>query len=445
MQLNANNFLKNLNSITAPKTNVKILVGASGGVDSMVLCDLLFANKINFEIAHVNYGLRGEESNLDQLIVEEFAKKNQITFHLLKITDQEKESIPKNGIQKWARDLRYNWFEKIRIENQCDFIAVAHHGNDQAETILHQFIRGGTFAALRGMKSQRDQIIRPLLSFTKAEILEYANANKIAWREDASNNKNIYTRNKVRNELIPLAQEINPAIVDSLMERAILFSEAEQLIHFTLQKEISKNVVDDNSKQTFNTNWIILHPYKHLLLWEILQPYNFSPEQIEEAFLLRNSHSGAAIYSSTHILLHDRDQFIIAEQSKSEDISITIDQFEFQINQPIILSGKITPGEDVRFSSDLSIAFLDADKLKLPLKVRKWREGDKFKPLGMTGHQKVSDFLIQQKMSVLDKQNVLVLLSDDKILWICGMRISEDHKINEHSKHALRLNFSNSL
>ena len=444
MLLNTDSFLKNLISITSSSSGGKILVGASGGVDSMVLCHLLLASKINLEIAHVNYGLRGEESNLDQQVVEEFASKNQIDFHVLKITEQEKASIPKSGIQKWARDIRYNWFEKISLENQCDFIAVAHHGNDQAETILHQFIRGGTFAALRGMKSKRDQIIRPLLAFTKNEILEYAKTENILWREDASNQKNIYTRNKLRNELIPLAQEINPAIVKSLMERSILFGEAEQLIRSTLEKEIKKNVISENAKHSFHVNWITQHSYKHLLLWEILHPFNFTPDQIDEVFSLANSQSGMTIRSHSHLLLHDRGQFIISEHSNKEDISISIENLEFQIDNPIIISGKTIPLNEVKFSSDESIAFVDLDKLHFPLIVRTWREGDKFKPLGMNGHQKVSDFLIQQKMSVLDKKQVFVLLSGEEIVWVCGLRLSENYRVTPNSASILRLIFRKS-
>lgn len=445
MQLNAHNFLKNLTGITALKSNAKILVGVSGGVDSMVLCDLLLTNKIDFEIAHVNYGLRGVESDQNEQITKEFAVKNQIRFHLLKITDHEKVSVPESGIQKWARDLRYAWFEKLSEENQCRFIAVAHHGNDQAETILHQFIRGGTFAALRGMKSRRDKIIRPLLSFTKAQIIQYAVENNIAWREDASNQQNKYTRNKIRNELIPLAGEINPGIVESLMERSVLFGEAEDLIHHTLQKEIAENVAHVDSAIHFNSAWITHHPYKHLLMWEILHPFNFTPGQMEEAMTLADSQSGSYIISGSHILLHDRNQFIVSEQIKQEDNTITIDHLYFEISDTIRLSGKIISPEEVKFSADQSIAFLDADKLHLPLIVRRWREGDKFKPLGMVGHQKISDFLIQQKMSILDKKNVFVLISKEEIVWVCGMRISEDYKITDLSKHALRLDFVKSL
>lgn len=438
MPLNQHTFSVALKNLSVNLSDKKMIVGVSGGIDSIVLCHLLQAQNIPFEIAHVNYGLRGKESDVDEEFVRDFAESKKIVCHIKRLSEQEKAELANGNIQENARELRYSFFNYLLDESGQGFIVLAHHGNDQAETILHRFFRGGMFPALRGMKALRDNVLRPLLEFNREDIEQYAGAMKLQWREDSSNTENKYTRNKLRNQIIPELNKIYPGIVQSLINRTKIFAEAENLINESMLNAKKHILRFDGDLVRLNALELSAHPYKHLFLWSILREYTFTAEQVDEVLQLIDSQSGKKILSDQFILLRDREDFIIAPIQEAA-ISFEINVPEFSISKPIKLESNFIDRSELKFTNDERTAYLSADNLKFPLTLRLWKEGDKFRPLGMTGHQKISDFLVQRKLSLIEKEKVFVLTCENEIVWVCGMRISEDYKITDDTTRILRM------
>ncbi len=415
------------------------IVAVSGGVDSMVLCHLLVQHQISFHIAHVNFGLRGAESNGDEALVRKFAADHKIDISVLKPDMEQERSITGQGIQECARDVRYKWFNQLHAQLHAKYILTAHNKDDQAETILHQFIRGGGIAALRGMKLMQGNIFRPLLHISKTEILAYAKENDVEWREDSSNAKLDYTRNRMRHEVIPMLKTINSSIVESLTERAEIFEEAERYMQQQLQKEIAEHTTQKDNATEVSVQWMEQHTASKTLMWQLLQPYGFLPSQTNEALKLLQSESGKSITSSTYRLLRNRDYLLLQPlEIPNSFAQLSIEKAPFKIEEPCRLEGEIIEIKET-LKTNNNIAHLDATKLKWPLTLRPWQQGDKFMPLGMRGHQKLSDFFVSQKLSLFEKEKVLVLESGGKIAWVIGHRISEEFKLTDSTTHILRV------
>lgn len=439
MALDVASFTKSLKSLSLFTTKETVLVAVSGGLDSVVLCHLLKEAGQNISIAHVNYGLRGIESDLDEAFVETLAKKLSSTFYLKKIDAKSEIYNATRGVQEVARDIRYRWFSELIVEHKISFLLTAHHKNDQAETMLHQFLRGGFLSALRGMKSINGNVVRPLLSFSREEILSYAKLHGIAWREDASNSSKIYTRNKIRHEVLPILESLNPALVDSLAKRAALFSEAEQLVNDFISKDILKFIHRDAGTIAIPLNWLKSYSYKHLMMWQLLEPFNFSTSQVYEALQLIDAQKGSRIESSTHQIWRESENMLITERLAAKSVELFIDAIPATINLEPALHLTRCNLTDVSFEKDQSKVFIDFDKLVFPLVIRNWREGDRFVPLGMKGNQKLSDFLMHQHVETNQKQSVLVLESGGQIAAVIGYRISENFRIAAYSREALRI------
>ena len=418
------------------------MVACSGGKDSMVLCQLLLKLKKSFSIAHVNFELRGEESDADESLVREFAEKYSVPFFVFKPAQSDLIQLENEGVQEWARRARYRWFERILNQEQCDYMLVAHHQQDQAETILHQFFRGGGIASLSGMTVKNGRILRPMLHVGKDEIDTFAIAEHIQWREDSSNDTNDYTRNFLRHEVLPRLHEINPDITNSLDKRATWFKEADLFLGKVLDREIEIHIQKTPGKWRLPLDWIANFEAPHLLVWRILEPVGFTSSQVEEALELMDSTSGHFIQSPDARLWKDRDYFILEYDSNREELTeIQIQNAPFHIQTPISLRGEWIDYSALEFGPSQNTLFLDMEKWSWPLIVRPWKEGDRFHPFGMTGHKKVSDLLIQQKIAVVDKKNVFVLCSKDQILWVIGLRASEETRINKISGPILKLTF----
>ncbi|MFM9986268.1 MAG: tRNA lysidine(34) synthetase TilS [Flavobacteriales bacterium] len=423
--------------------NSKIMVACSGGKDSIALCHILLKLEKSFSIAHVNFELRGEESDGDELFVREFAERHSLPFFVFKPEQSDLVREENEGVQEWARRARYRWFERILNQEQYDYMLVAHHQQDQAETILHQFFRGGGLASLSGMGVKNGQILRPMLHIGKDEIDAFVTAENIKWREDSSNDTNDYTRNFLRHELLPLLREINPDISNSLDRRASWFREADLLMNKMLESEIDVHVEKSSGKWILPLGWIGNFAAPHHLLWKILEPVRFTSAQVEEALELIDSASGRFIQSSDARLWKDRDHLILEFGTDTEELAdIQIREAPFEILIPIYLKGEWCDNADMDFSSAPNTVFLDMEKWSWPLIIRSWKKGDRFRPFGMTGQKKISDLLIQQKMSISDKKRVFVLCAEDQILWVIGLRVSEETRIEKSSGQILKLTFA---
>jgi tRNA(Ile)-lysidine synthase len=430
-------FQKHVNSLELFSQKDLVIVGVSGGVDSMVLCHLLLAGGFRFRIAHINYGLRGADSNDDALFVKTWAAKNNVSFDFLEAKMEWAEN--KSGIQQKARTIRYDWFSELSAQHNATAILTAHHQNDQAETILHNYIRGGGVAALRGMLNVSNGIVRPLLSFSKEEILAYAKANNIAWREDRSNATNDYTRNYIRHEVVPALEKINPNVVSSITHRAAIFRELELMAADVLAAEVEKLCKPSGQGLIIACSALLSNPYKNLVVWSIIEPLGFLGHHAEEVIKLASAESGKQLHSATHIISKDRDQLIVSEITTDLPVYIEVNSVPcvLDLDARISFSWQKTEGLDLKSPSN--IAHLAISNEHFPLKLRTWKEGDRFQPLGMEGSQKISDLLVQQKIPQVLKSKILVLECDGEIAWVVGLRISEKFKVLKTTTEALRV------
>lgn len=416
-----------------------ILVAVSGGIDSMVLLDLFIKSGFNIGIAHCNFGLRGEESDGDMLLVEAFAKKNIIPFFSICFNTEEYANQNSLSIQMAARELRYNWFEKIRKENNYNCIAIAHNKEDVVETFLLNLSRGTGIKGLTGIKNKNGNIIRPLMFACREEIIKYGIDHKISYREDSSNASVKYKRNKIRHRLIPLFKELNPDFINTIIANIDRLADSNRLISeyiSTIKKELIK---ENNDSFRINCKELIKYEARKTILYELIQSFGFNEQQIDDIIeiIINGVNSGKQFFSSTHRLLVDRNEIIITILKKEEVFEIVIDQQTNECRLPFftICFSKIIKDNTFSIQPESDIAQIDFERLSFPLVIRKWREGDSFVPLGMKNEKKLSDFFIDNKFSIVEKENTWLLTSNEEIVWVIGKRLDDRFKINTNTKY----------
>jgi len=411
-----------------------LLLAVSGGRDSMTLATLFLKAKLPFEIAHFNFQLRGKASELDEKFVADFAKKNNLVFHLKREDTERYAKQHKIGIQEAARDLRYEWFDQLLKERKMDFVATAHHKDDAVETMLFNFIRGGGISGLKGISKKRKNIIRPLLFATQEEINRYAEKNNVKFRQDESNNSTKYSRNKIRHTIVPELKKINPSLVETLSRTAKIYNQGALINDQVIDKELKNVLIIEDDVQKFPLTHLRSSKYKNLLLWQWIKPFGFASKQVEEALELLESNSGKKIASKHYELLRDRDYFILFPSKKAAKTNLAFNRLEELSSSPLFEVKKIKPKE-VNFTNDNRIAYFDLEKIKFPIQLRNWEPGDYFLPLGMGGKkQKISDLLIQKKVSIQDKKSVLIMSFGGEIAWILGYHTSESFRVRGDSE-----------
>ena len=409
----------------------KIVLALSGGIDSMVLADLLLKAKVDFVAAHCNFHLRGEESDGDEKFVREYAEKHDIQC-FVKHFDTEKYAS-ENGIsiEMAARDLRYAWFEQLRQQLGYNKIAVAHHADDQAETFFINLLRGAGLRGLKGMQPQNGLIIRPLLWASREQIRKYTVENHIVWREDHTNAESVYLRNKIRNQLLPVFDELQPDARHGLYKSLEHLASENELYRALLKEKLSQIVKQNGKVQSFPTLNSQLSTLNFQLLFEWLRQYNFNTDQCRFIFDAIETGIGNKYFSSTHQLVIGRNDLQLSEIEDIEDFEIQIGVGEEEIVSPIHLRfSKWEKNADFVIDKSAEVAQLDFDKLKFPLTLRHWRHGDRFHPLGMKGSKLLSDFFVDQKFTDEQKKNVFLLVSaENEILWVVGHRIDDRFKV----------------
>lgn len=423
----------------------KVILAISGGVDSMVLADLLLKAKVEFVAAHCNFHLRGEESDGDEKFVREYAEKHDIQC-FVKHFDTEKYAAEQGvSIEMAARDLRYAWFEELRQQLGYDKIAVAHHADDQAETFFINLLRGAGLNGLKGMKPQNGVIIRPLLWASREQIRQYAVENHIVWREDHTNVESVYLRNRIRNQLLPVFDELQPEARQGLYKSLEhLFAENE-LYRMLLKEKLAQIVEREGEIQRLPYSKIIKAEapepvegpvYSFQLLFEWLRQYGFNTDQCHFIYEAIGTGVGNQYCSPTHCVVIGRDELQLYELKEDANEEIQIEVGKKEIFSPIHLQfSKL--GKTVDFVIDKSpeVAQLDFDKIRFPLTLRHWQHGDRFHPLGMKGSKLLSDFFVDQKFTEWQKQNVWLLVSaDGDILWVVGLRIDDRFKVTDSTK-----------
>lgn len=421
-----------------------IIVGVSGGLDSVVLLDLLIQSNYKCIVAHANFHLRGRASDRDEKFVQTLAEKKQIKYEKIDFDTQQYAKTKKISIEMAARELRYQWFEKISQKHQTDQISVAHHADDNIETLLLNLIRGTGLKGLTGIPEKNKNIIRPLLPYFRTEIEQYAAQQNITHVTDHTNLENTYQRNKIRNLLIPLLTTINPSIKQTLLDNIQRFSENANL-YFSTIETISDQITEQKGQQTYiDIQKLLQQNNPQTILYEILKKKQFNAKTTQNIFLHINQQTGKQYHSHTHRLLNNRGKLIIQPHDDNDPtqqsyyISTPKEQ---TITHPIPLQIKqIKRTKHFQHSTQADTINIDLDIVQFPLIIRRWIPGDSFQPLGMKGRKKVSDFFIDKKINQIEKENSWILCNQhQEIIWIIGKRLDHKYRITPQTKNILSI------
>ena len=407
----------------------RLILALSGGVDSVSLFHLLRLSGYKFEAAHVNYGLRGKDSEKDERFVKDLCSRHNIECHLKKIPPEYWIGDSYN-VQNEARKIRYHFFDDL-IENKNDKILIAHNQDDNLETVLMNFTRGTGISGMTGISPLNGNIIRPILFFTRKELETFLIENNFKWREDESNASYKYKRNRFRHIIIPELKKENPALMLAFDRYTANINPVNEYYLKGLKEYKKQNLSFENGG--YILRWRT-EEERDLFLFAVLFEFGFNPSQVDD-IKYSISISGKYFDSNTHRLTIDRDCILI--RKKRDQLQSKIQEFEIleatkSISKPLLLEFSIS--ENVDFSRDSAFGQFDFDKLIFPLILRKWKSGDKMKPLGLGGEKKISDILIDIKIALPDKENIYVLESNGKIVWLIGLVIDEDHKIRAKTK-----------
>ncbi len=415
------------------------LLASSGGLDSMCLGNLLTKAEIPFEIAHVNFQLRAEESDGDENFLRKLALHMGKTLHVHHADTYSFASERNISTQMAAREIRYDWFEKLRAERNLAGIILAHHEDDQIETIFLNLLRGTGIVGTDGMAERRGWLIRPLLPFGRDEIRNYVIENQIEWREDSSNEKTDYKRNKLRHISLPALYATAEDAKSNLLTSFARLKDTGKAFSSLFENWKKDKIKEDDGLQILSTADILRTTGAASLLYFWLRPYGFNSDQALE--ILENcqsSDSGKLFESPSHLLNLDRDQLILAPiPTEFDSISISESDIEFLLPEGKYEILKLVGKEDL--DKTRKNAMLDMDRLNFPLEIRSWQQGDRFIPLGMRNEKKISDFLIDLKVPMVKKHAVKVLLSEGQIAWVIGFRIADWAKSTAATRKLLYL------
>lgn len=413
----------------------RLLLAVSGGLDSLVMADLF--RSIGFEtgIAHVNFSLRGQESDADQDFVRSWSEKNNLPFFTQTFDTDAFAADHKLSIQQAARELRYRWFEEIRQSENFDFILTAHHADDDLETFLINFSRGTGIEGLTGIPRQNGFVIRPMLVFSREEIAEYAASENIGWREDSSNASEKYLRNKIRHAIVPHLKESNPNLIDRFSATRNYLAQTQKMAEDAAILVFQKVASVNQSEIAFDLSELKKLPNFKSYLYFWLRDYRFPVW--ENVYDLADAETGKQVHSETHTLLRDRNRLVLFPIRKSSNETRWIQEGETSVNFPVKL--RLEKADALSQTSN-SVIFVDARLLEFPLEVRHWRQGDTFCPIGMDGKsKKLSKFFKDEKVPLHEKSEVWLLLSNGKIVWVISMRADERFKIQPTTTNILRI------
>jgi tRNA(Ile)-lysidine synthase len=439
----------------------RLLLAVSGGVDSVVLCELCKQAGYDFTIAHCNFQLRGEESERDEAFVKQLGQKYEVEVLVKKFDTEKYATENKISIQVAARELRYNWFNELLTKMKTDLslevsnspfpsttaqggpggvLLTAHHANDNIETLLMNFFKGTGINGLHGILPKQGNIIRPLLFAKKEELSEFAFANSLSFVEDSSNASDKYTRNYFRNQLIPDLQKVFPQVEDNLLHNIERFREIELLYKQSVQLNTTKMLEKKGNEIHIPVLKLLKTAALNTILYEIIKDYGFTAHQTDEVVDLLKSESGKYVSSATHRIIKNRNWLIIAPNKTVEALNIFIEENDTQVKfQQGEISLELFTTQNLKPHSQNHIAQLNAAEIKFPLLLRKWKTGDYFYPLGMQKKKKLNRFFTDQKLSLTQKEKTWVVEMDKKIIWVVGLRIDNRFKITDNTKNILQI------
>lgn len=421
----------------------KLLIGVSGGVDSVVLCELCRQAGYDFIIAHCNFQLRGDESNRDEQFVRALGLKYGVDTYVRGFDAKKYAEENRISVQEAAREIRYDYFSLLIAESKyAKYLLTAHHADDNTETLLMNFFRGTGLHGLTGIPVSAGYIRRPLLNFSKEELLEFASENNLEFVEDSSNQSSKYTRNYLRNEIIPAISKVYPQVKENLQDNINRFKEIEKLYQFSVN-ELKKRLCKRNGNEIYIPFRQLMAYTNRALIYEIISDYGFHEKQVDEVVKLSESDSGKYIQApeGNYRIIKHRSWFIISPLSSAEIENIVIEKGDKEIQFSLgklrveeILSPK-SPGSGMEVS-------LNANTIEYPLLLRKWKTGDYFYPLGMKKKKKLNRFLIDLKLSAPEKDKIWVIESNQRIVWVVGYRIDDRFKLTDNTKTVLQLSLT---
>ena len=417
----------------------KLLLAVSGGIDSMVLVDLFHKLKYDVAVAHCNFQLREQESDDDEEFVKSQVEKLNIPLFIQKFDTKKFAEQKKLSIQVVARNLRYDWFYTLLVNQNFDFIITAHHLDDSIETFLINFTRGTGLEGLTGIPIQNDKVIRPLLAFSRDEIVAYAKQNDINWREDSSNSTDKYWRNKLRHDVIPVLKELNPSLLPSFQNTIDSLQQSHSLVKDASKNMYQKVVTEEEHHTEIDLTKLLKLPNYKAYLFQWLQAFGFT--DWKAVYDLIEANSGKQVFSETHILLKNRNTLLLSpKQTRENNEVFWVEKNQNEVKVPLKL--RFCNVSDISTQGTNTI-FVDEDKLSFPLTIRRWEEGDVFYPFGMKGKKKLSKYFKDEKLSLIEKSKVWLLCSDNQIIWVIGKRQDERFKITKQTTKILQINFTN--
>ena len=411
------------------------LLAVSGGADSMALLQLFYSLELKLQVAHVNYHLRGKDSDADQQLVQDFCSENNIPFHLYEVSD--KDQKPENSIQNWARNLRYDFFRKIQKTENLDYLVTAHHLNDQLETFLINLSKASGIHGLSGIPANENQILRPLLNFTKDEIYAFAEANNLEFREDVSNQKNEYLRNFIRNEIAPKLFETNENFLQNFAKSLNFLNQTKRFVEEKIQ-QIERELVSEKDHVLY-LNKAKLSEQNDLTKFEILRKFGFQDEK--EIAKIFNADKGKTFNSAEFQLLVDRENFVFIENTSNQNSTENSEEIIIAESLSSINNRDISLSKWIINENETHWVY-DEEKLIFPLKLRKKKRGDLILPIGMIGKKTVSKFFKDEKIPILARQKIWLLCNgNDEVMGILPHRQDRRFSANQHTKSTIKIKF----
>ena len=404
----------------------KVLVALSGGADSVALLRVLLSLGYTCECMHCNFHLRGEESDRDEAFVKALCEEFSVLLHVTHFDTETYAKEHHQSIEMAARELRYAWFHQLKEERKASVIAVAHHRDDSVETFLLNLMRGTGIDGLKGIPVRNGYVVRPLLQESREDILDYLKAIHQDYVTDSTNLQDQYVRNKIRLNILPMMKVINPLVMESIQDTAFRLSEIASIYHQDRDNRLEQ-ILKKNSDDFMQVSIadVLNDIAPNALLHELLSPLGFNSDQVKDIYRsLEHSQSGKRFLSKEWELIRDREDLLLHRIKEEETVP-----------ELIVQEVDYTPGFIIR--REKCIACVDADKVEMPLTIRKWQAGDKFVPFGMTGKKKVSDYLTDRKMSLYQKENQYVVCSGDHIVWIVNERSDNRFRITSQTKRVL--------
>lgn len=425
---------------------VKLIVGVSGGADSVALLHFLHNAGYECIAAHCNFHLRGVESDTDEVFVKDLAEKWHIPFFSTSFDTKTFAKEKGISIEMAARDLRYNWFAALKQEQNAEAIAIAHHLDDSIETFFINLSRGTGLRGLLGIQPKQGYIIRPFLSVSRAEINNYIYNNHLQSRIDLSNFDQLIIRNKIRHSLIPVCESFNPSFRQIMVENFTRLGELNEVANNLIESFRKDAVIDHEGYFSISISKLRSQINAHYFLFELLKPYHFNDATVNDILYHIDGESGKSFYSSTHRIIKDRDYLLVTPSIPIDDSTYSIPEGALSINKPLNLHlSQPINIESAYIERDSSIACIDFEKLTFPLEIKRSKEGDFFYPLGMNGKKKLSDFFIDKKFNLFEKENCWLLTSENQIVWVIGYRIDDRFKIDDKSKKMIKISLSKDI